>query len=488
MTVMHSSSPTGRKFAASPAMQRAWFASLALSFVLLLLPFVLKLDGKPHADWQQFLGRFHPLAVHFPIALLILVPLLEIAGAFRPALREAAGFVLGLGFASCLGALALGYLLAYGSGESGPAVTRHMWGGICLSLGALICLLLRPAWFDRSNGSSAIVLRLYPAALAGLLILLAWTAHQGGSLTHGADYLTKYMPAPLKHLASAGSATTDAQAEGSFYAKHIHPILDANCVACHGESKTMGGLRVDSYDLLMRGGKDGAVILAGHSETSLLLQRITLPPSHKLFMPSEGRPPLKAEEISWIKAWIAQGASPTATKLAGVSVPDEVREQPLQPVGDYSAMMPEIRQMQATLAAKLLPVSNQPSDGLILSTADAPSSFGDAQLAQFLKFAPFIVEAELGRTAVTDASFATLGKFTHLRALHLEQTTIAGNGLDQLSSLKQLTYLNLSETKVTAATVASLKASGNLRIYLYNTPAQPETAADATQPVARKEP
>ena len=30
----------------------------------------------------------------------------------------------------------------------------------------------------------------------------------------------------------------------SFYAKHIDPILDANCVACHGESKSQGGLRL----------------------------------------------------------------------------------------------------------------------------------------------------------------------------------------------------------------------------------------------------
>ena len=35
----------------------------------------------------------------------------------RPALREAAGFVLALAFASCLVALTLGFLLAYGSGD-----------------------------------------------------------------------------------------------------------------------------------------------------------------------------------------------------------------------------------------------------------------------------------------------------------------------------------------------------------------------------------
>ena len=51
----------------------AWMAALALSIVLLLSAVRLRLDGKPHADWQQFLGRFHPLAVHLPIGFLVLV-------------------------------------------------------------------------------------------------------------------------------------------------------------------------------------------------------------------------------------------------------------------------------------------------------------------------------------------------------------------------------------------------------------------------------
>ena len=62
---------------------------LAFSVALLLLPWILKLDGHPHADWQQFLGRFHPLMVHLPIGLLLAVPVLELAGAgVRPCARR----------------------------------------------------------------------------------------------------------------------------------------------------------------------------------------------------------------------------------------------------------------------------------------------------------------------------------------------------------------------------------------------------------------
>src|SRR5215469_1492009 len=37
-------------------------------------------DGNERAEWVQFIGRFHPLVVHFPIAFFLLVPILEIVG------------------------------------------------------------------------------------------------------------------------------------------------------------------------------------------------------------------------------------------------------------------------------------------------------------------------------------------------------------------------------------------------------------------------
>ncbi|MGA7339665.1 MAG: c-type cytochrome domain-containing protein [Terracidiphilus sp.] len=452
----------------------AWGASLGLSLLLLSLPWLVRLDGHPHADWQQFLGRFHPLAVHLPIGLLVLVPLLEVTGAQRPGLREAAGFVLALAFVGCLVALSLGFLLAYGSGDAGTGVSRHLWGGVVLTIIVLMCLLARPQWYAQGAGYA------YPTLLACMLIALVWTADQGGALTHGSNYLTQYMPAGMKRVLALGAAPSSA----SFYAKHIHPILDANCANCHGDGQAKGGLRMDSYDLLLKGGQDGPVIVVGSAAKSVLFQRITLPPDHKHFMPAEGRPPLQPEEIAWIKAWIDQGASPTLAKLDGVTIRDELPEAPIEPVGDYGALMPEIQKMDQGQGAKLKQVSAKPSDGLILFTVDAAGNFDDAQLAQFQKFAPYIVEAELGRTAVTDASFDTLKQFTHLRALHLEETKITGAGLPKLASLSHLSYLNLSGTEVTPASAASLSAIKSLRhVYLYNTPAQPALAAiGAAQP------
>ena len=252
------------------------------------------------------------------------------------------------------------------------------------------------------------------------------------------------------------------------------------------KAKAKGGLRLDSFEQLMKGGKDGAGRCCGRCWKELLLQRVTLPSNHKQFMPAEGRPPLRAEEIAWIKAWIQQGASPTSTTVAGISIREERPELPLQPVGDYSALMPEIQQMAKTQGAKLMPVSAKPADGLILFTVDAASSFGDAQLAQFQKFAPYIVEAELGRTAVTDASFDTLKQFTHLRALHLEGTRVTGDGLAKLA----LTHaIDLSESKWDASNCrgrssAEFDEESAPRLSLQHAcPTRP--TAEQAQPIAR---
>ena len=127
-----------------------------------------------------------------------------------------------------------------------------------------------------------------------------------------------------------------------------------------------------------------------------------------------------------------------------------------------------------------MPVSANPSDGLILRTIDVSASFDDAQLAKFQRFAPFIVEAELGRTAVSDAVVETLSQFKNLRALHLEGTALTGRTLAKLSSLSQLAYLNLSATKVTSDVLPPLKNMPNLRhLYLFNTPADPASMVDS---------
>jgi len=444
-----------------------WVVAACAGTFILLVPFLFPLNGRPHADWLQFLGRFHPLLVHLPIGLIVLWPVLEILGMKRPALREAAGLVLQLALATCLASILFGLLLAYGSGEIGTTVTRHMRGAIALALELLLALAIRPAWLTSQRSPWYFIL------LTAAVTTLAWTAHQGGSLTHGSDYLTRYMPRALRNFLAPSAVASHPD---SFFARHIFPVLDAKCVACHGTNKEQGGLRLDSFESLMAGGKDGIVIAPRNPDASLLLKKVTLPPSDPHFMPAEGRTPLTVDEIARIRAWVQTGASPEAVNVPGMFFAEDRDEAP-PPVGDYSALMNEILQMQQSQGAKLVPVSGNPSDGLILRTTDVGATFDDRQLQKFQRFAPFIVEAELGRTSVTDSSVETLIQFKNLRALHLESTAVTGRTLGKLSSLSQLNYLNLSATKVTSDMLAPLKSMPNLRhLYLFETPAEPKSA------------
>jgi len=61
-----------------------------------------------------------------------------------------------------------------------------------------------------------------------------------------------------------------------------------------------------------------------------------------------------------------------------------------------------IEGLEASLGIRLVPRSQNPTDGLILRTAGAPERCNDATLAQLAPVASLIVDAELARTMVTD--------------------------------------------------------------------------------------
>lgn len=87
------------------------------------------------------------------------------------------------------------------------------------------------------------------------------------------------------------------------FAADVRPILDQRCVNCHGgKDGVKGGLSMRSYDDLMKGGDDGAAIVPGDPDNSLLVQLIV-----DGEMPKRA-PKLPQAEIDVIAAWVAAGA------------------------------------------------------------------------------------------------------------------------------------------------------------------------------------
>ena len=304
--------------------------SLAVIALFVALPFIAPPDGHERASLAQFFGRFHPLIVHIPIGLLVLVPLLEVLGLIHiwSHFQKTAGLILVLATLGSLGATAAGWLLAWSGGYQGETVMNHLWGGIALSGSCLLLLALRPSYITREGFVFARLL--YIPMLLVTLGVMSWTSHQGSVITHGDDYLTKHMPGGVRSFfgiapahgaktattppAEADPATVKtnavAAAPDSFYVSQIAPIIEKNCVACHKPSKHKANLRMDSYALLMEGGDSGPPVVAGSLEKSELYRRITLPTDDEEFMPTDGKPALSPAQVKLIAAWITAGATP----------------------------------------------------------------------------------------------------------------------------------------------------------------------------------
>jgi WD40 repeat protein len=118
------------------------------------------------------------------------------------------------------------------------------------------------------------------------------------------------------HQAQAASAPS--------FNTDVAPILQKNCLACHSSAAKMGGLVMEKFDLLMKGGKHGPAIIPGKSGESRLV--LMLEGKVQPRMPFGGSP-LPDADIATIKAWIdAGGAGPAPGEaenaLAPIKIPD----------------------------------------------------------------------------------------------------------------------------------------------------------------------
>ena len=96
-----------------------------------------------------------------------------------------------------------------------------------------------------------------------------------------------------------------ADSEAAFFATRIRPLLAHNCFACHTDSR-LGGLRLDSREAVLQGGKSGPAILLSNPDDSLLIQAVSYTHS-RLKMPPTGK--LKEEEIADLRNGSSPGRS-----------------------------------------------------------------------------------------------------------------------------------------------------------------------------------
>jgi uncharacterized membrane protein len=255
----------------------------------------------------QFLGRLHPLLVHFPIGLLCVALLFELIDWKHKsvALRDATRILTWIGAGSAVLAVAFGLLLASSEESSGTNLEIHRWAGI-----ATMALSLVAAFVLRSGNRS-----LFRALLLTTVFGVSFAGHYGAMLTHGDDYLSSVLPGgETKESKGETEADFVLTNNGALTAEQIQnlnvevrTILAHNCYSCHSETKTKGGLRLDSKDAIMKGGEDGVVVVPNHPDKSEIIRRISLPKGDKEAMPTKGKR-LTEKEVKLLTFWIEKGA------------------------------------------------------------------------------------------------------------------------------------------------------------------------------------
>ena len=286
----------------------------AISFLLFLLSPAgnpLMAQAKEHTTGDNFwlwsfLGRLHPMIVHFPISLLLIALLMEMIAWRRKStnFQSAIKILVFAGAISAVVAVIFGLLLFNNNDyEISDTLAVHQWTGIATMILGIITAL---AYWKLSA-------RVQKALLTLTAVGVTMAGHYGAYLTHGEDYLSSVLPSQSSTfgvdssfiLASAKGGLNEEQVQELNL--QVRAIFAHNCNKCHGEAKRKGDLRLDKKEFIMKGGEDGAVIISGNPAESDLIRRIKLPRSHKDAMPSKSKS-LTKEEIAVLEFWVKQGA------------------------------------------------------------------------------------------------------------------------------------------------------------------------------------
>ncbi|MBP7949743.1 MAG: hypothetical protein KA004_08815 [Verrucomicrobiales bacterium] len=309
------------------------------------------LDG-----WEDFLAMAHPLAVHFPVAAILLVALLGIVGGRKRLHDGAIRWLLWINLLACASGILLGH---FASAEySEQKLRNHLLSGLVVGG----CSYLALFFFLLRSGSATTAL--YRLSLSGAVVAVALAGHFGATLTHGEimnelPWVKKSAPAkenppaqdppasPPAPLPAApavnpnappapsapppaapttpptpppaipsvlppvenAAASAVAHDEKSIFDAVIQPILNARCTSCHGEKKQKGEIRLDFYAELFNSGESGkSSVVAKNSAQSESVIRMLLPQDDEDHMPPPKKTQHTAEELDVFKWWIDAGA------------------------------------------------------------------------------------------------------------------------------------------------------------------------------------
>jgi len=301
-----------------------WAVLIGLSIWILLSPGTA-LDAHEQAQqqfhWIPSFAAFHSVILHFPIGFIIILGILELHMLQKRDAdwRRVIHLLVSLTAWSAVTVACLGLLRGSGGGYDDEILQAHFVSGLIVATLAVVALTLHaPVTLLGAVGRR---LTAYRILLAALFVVVLFTGHQGGNLTHGSRYLVRNAPDFVREYwlgtRDNGLPSVVLEEGEKKYIHEILPILENRCKKCHGENAQMNGYRLDVKDVAFGGGKSGkTAIVPGDPAASNLIRVMLVHEAHPQLMPPAGLSPLTADELIKFIAWIRDGAPYVPDKLA----------------------------------------------------------------------------------------------------------------------------------------------------------------------------
>jgi len=414
----------------------------------------------------EFLGRLHPLLVHFPIGVLFLAFVLEMLSNFRRfrKIRGAVPFSVVVGLAASIFSSLSGWFLSQEGGYEPDLLFRHrLFGFMTVAIAFMLWVVIT----YEKNLPKPKRRPVRMAVFLVMIVILTVTGHFGGSITHGRGYLSTEAEPEISEVENP------AKVPELVFQDIVKPILDKKCVSCHGGKKQKGKLRLDTEAYIVKGGKQGSIVVNQNGKNELI-HRISLPVDHEDHMPPREKEQLTNLEVELLSDWIKAGA-PFQIKVEEFKAPS--LERFLQSVTSPSVISwwPEIPaepaddQLLKRLENYGVVIQPLSRDNLYLEVRVPSDLKPDASFWKaYAELAPVVVTLDLSGLKIGAQEWKRWVAAKELRKLYLTKSVLQEQSLNVLQELPHLRYLNLVSTGINYEQFKVLSGHPSLReVYVF---------------------
>ncbi len=397
--------------------------------------------------FMLWMGKFHPLVLHFPIVFGIVIAIYLLFFQLRRLPSDTEKLILALNGVFATAVAILGLLLSKQNAYDNDLINWHKWGGIAIALLSWAIVYLLDLQVKHKK---------YLAIC--FFIVLTVATHKGAQLTHGVNALG--FP-----QAASGVSEQNPGDSKSIYVTTIAPILDQKCVSCHNADKAKGGLRLDSPEYIQKGSKNGSILKGDAGQLGMLLDRIHSPLTDEKHMPPDGKEQLTKTELSILTSWIKSGSNfqnkigdiPSTDSLALlIGQPKKVLVEKFEPKHN----LPDLKKYNSNYCTVnyLFNGSDEVEVNFYQGTF-----YNRDNLKKLSSLSSNIISLNMSGMPLTNDDLDVILGFKNLQRLNLNNTNLGIDALQDVKSLKKLRLLSICGIEFNNSTLDKFLATAKFK-------------------------